>query len=225
MKSLVLGSAALIVIGMSIPTHAADMAVKAPPPPAPAAPYNWSGLYVGGNFGGAWTSGNLNIPGNNFYGGLTEFIAGVQAGYNVQAGHFLFGVEGDFDWATFDHPTLPFPTLGSVSQHWIGTAAGRIRRRRPQASRPSCSTRSKFGRKRSPRRCCVPSQRPICRRQAKDRPPNRSVRKLDFGYGARGVVESRCANGQSRHQLQVRERHFRCDGRDKPRVFSRAFGR
>jgi hypothetical protein len=57
---------------------------------------------VGGNFGGAWTSGNLNIPGNNFYGGLTEFIGGVQAGYNVQAGHFLFGIEGDFDWATFD---------------------------------------------------------------------------------------------------------------------------
>jgi hypothetical protein len=57
------------------------MAAKAPPPAAAAAPYNWSGLYVGGNFGVAWTSGNLNIPGNNFYGGLTEFIAGVRAGY------------------------------------------------------------------------------------------------------------------------------------------------
>ena len=127
MKSVVLGSVALIAIGVSFPAHAADMAVKAPPPPpTTAAPYNWSGLYFGGNFGGAWTSGNLTIPGNNFYGGLTEFIAGVQAGYNVQAGHFLFGVEGDFDWATFDHPTLPFPTLGSVSQHWIGTAAARV---------------------------------------------------------------------------------------------------
>jgi hypothetical protein len=40
---------------------------------------------VGGNFGGAWTSGSLNIPGNNFYGGLTEFIGGVQIGYNFQA--------------------------------------------------------------------------------------------------------------------------------------------
>jgi opacity protein-like surface antigen len=39
---------------------------------------------------------------------------------------FLYGVEGTFDWATFDHPTLPTPTLGSVSQHWIGTAAGRL---------------------------------------------------------------------------------------------------
>ena len=78
---------------MSIPVHAADMAVKVPPP-APVAPYNWSGLYVGGNFGGAWTSGSLNIPGNNFYGGLTEFIGGVQVGYNFQVGNFLYGVEG-----------------------------------------------------------------------------------------------------------------------------------
>ena len=112
MKGIVLGSLALIAIGVSIPAFAADMPVKAPPPPARTAPYNWSGLYVGANFGGAWTSGNLNIPGNNFYGGLTEFIAGVQAGYNFQFGHLLFGVEGDFDWSTFDHPTLPFPTLG-----------------------------------------------------------------------------------------------------------------
>ncbi|MGC2075579.1 MAG: outer membrane protein [Xanthobacteraceae bacterium] len=124
-KNLCLGIAALAV-GASIPAFAADMAVKAPPPPAAAAPYDWSGLYVGGNFGGAWTSGSLNIPGNNFYGGLTDFIGGVQAGYNFQAGHFLYGVEGTFDWATFDHPTLPVPTLGSVSQDWIATVAGRF---------------------------------------------------------------------------------------------------
>ena len=30
----------------------------------------------------------------DLYGGLSEFIGGVQAGYNFQAGHFLFGVEG-----------------------------------------------------------------------------------------------------------------------------------
>jgi opacity protein-like surface antigen len=53
MKNLVLGSVALIAIGVSVSAHAADMAVKAPPPAAAAAPYNWSGLYVGGNFGGA----------------------------------------------------------------------------------------------------------------------------------------------------------------------------
>ena len=124
MRSLFLGGIALIAIGLSVAANAADMAVKAPPIPEP--PYNWSGPYVGANFGGAWSSGSLNIPNNNFYGGLTEFIAGVQAGYNVQAGHFLFGVEGDLDGATFGHPALPTPTLGSVSQNWIGTIAGRV---------------------------------------------------------------------------------------------------
>jgi opacity protein-like surface antigen len=125
MKNLCLGIAAL-ALGASIPALAADMAVKVPPLATPAAPYDWSGLYVGGNFGGAWTTGNLNIPGNNFYGGLTDFIGGAQAGYNFQAGHFLYGVEGTFDWATFDHPTLPTPTLGSVSQDWMATVTGRF---------------------------------------------------------------------------------------------------
>jgi opacity protein-like surface antigen len=125
MRNLFFGSAALIAIGSSVAAHAADMVVKARPP-APPPPYNWSGFYIGGNFGGAWSNGSLNISNNNFYDGLTEFIGGFQTGYNFQFGHLLLGVQGDFDGATFSHPALPTPTLGSVSQNWIGTAAGRI---------------------------------------------------------------------------------------------------
>ncbi len=125
-QNLSLVTIALIAIGDGFTARAADMAVKAPPSYIVAPTYNWSGPYVGGNFGGAWTSSSLNARGNNFYGGLTEFIGGVQAGYNFQAGNFLYGVEGSFDWATFDHPTLSTPTLGSVSQDWIATAAGRF---------------------------------------------------------------------------------------------------
>jgi opacity protein-like surface antigen len=117
MKSSFLGSVALFAFCVSVTARTADMPVKAPPAPPP--PYNWSGFYLGANLGGAWTSGSLNIPGNNLYGGLTEFIGGVQAGYNFQAGHLLFGVEGDFDGATFGHPALPTPTLGSVSQNGL----------------------------------------------------------------------------------------------------------
>jgi opacity protein-like surface antigen len=121
--------ATIAAIGLfGVSAFAADIPTKAPPSNTLIAPppYNWSGFYVGANFGGGWTSGNLNIPGNNFYGGISELIGGVQAGYNVQAGSLLFGVEGDFDWASFDHPLLPAPTLGSVSQHWISTVAGRV---------------------------------------------------------------------------------------------------
>ena len=57
---------------------ASDLPTKAPAykTPIAAPPYNWSGFYLGANFGGAWTNGSLNIPGNNFYGGITEFIGG-----------------------------------------------------------------------------------------------------------------------------------------------------
>ncbi len=127
MKKLLLASVAVAgLFGAS--ALAADIPIKAPPSTSQIAapPYNWSGLYVGANFGGAWTNGSLNIPGNNFYGGITDLIGGGQIGYNVQAGHLLFGVEGDFDWASFNHPALPAPTLGSVSQHWMSTVAGRF---------------------------------------------------------------------------------------------------
>jgi opacity protein-like surface antigen len=121
--------ASIAVIGLfGAPALAADLPVKAPANNAPilAPSYNWSGFYVGANFGGAWTNGILNIPANNLYDGITEFIGGVEAGYNFQAGHLLFGVEGDFDGAAFDHPSLPVATLGSVSQRWISTVAGRF---------------------------------------------------------------------------------------------------
>jgi opacity protein-like surface antigen len=124
MKSSFLGCVACFVMSVSVTARAADMPVKAPPAVPP--PYDWSGLYYGVNFGAAWTSGSLNIPGNNLNGGITEFIGGIQLGYNVQAGHLLLGIEGDFDWAGFGRPELPTPTLGLVSQNWIGTVAGRI---------------------------------------------------------------------------------------------------
>src|SRR5215510_6111225 len=123
MKSLLLGSVTLLVASLSVSARAADMPVKAP---SAEPPYNWSGLYYGANFGGAWTSGSLNIPGNNFYGGITEFIGGVQLGYNVQEGHFLFGIESDLVWAGLGRPQLPTPTFGIVSQNWIVTVAGRV---------------------------------------------------------------------------------------------------
>jgi opacity protein-like surface antigen len=126
-KALFLASVAFVgLFGAS--ALAADLPTKAPINKTPIAPppYNWSGFYVGANFGGGWTNGSLNIPGNNFYGGITELIGGVQAGYNFQAGHLLLGVEGDFDWATFNHPALPAPTLASVSNHWISTVGARV---------------------------------------------------------------------------------------------------
>src|SRR5262249_39647249 len=131
MKSLAVGSVALIAIGVSIVAHAADLAVKAPLLPAPPAPYNWSGLYLGAHIGGAFSSGTANVAGRAWDPGATEFIGGFQVGYNWQFGNFLVGAEGTFDWAVFDRPNIPLTTpLGvaqaSASQNWISTVAGRF---------------------------------------------------------------------------------------------------
>ena len=96
---------------------AADVPVKAPAYARPTAPppYNWSGLYLGANIGGAFSSATANVAGTIWDPGATEFIGGFQVGYNWQFGHFLVGVEGDFDWAAFGRPNIPLGTpLGPV---------------------------------------------------------------------------------------------------------------
>jgi opacity protein-like surface antigen len=130
MKNLVRGGVAFIAVGIGS-AHAADMAVKAPLLPAPPAPYNWSGLYLGAHIGGAFSRGTANLAGTSWDPGATEFIGGLQVGYNWQFGNFLAGVEGQFDWATFSRPNIPLATpLGvaqaSANQNWISTVAGRF---------------------------------------------------------------------------------------------------
>jgi outer membrane immunogenic protein len=112
MKKLATAIAAIALIGT--PAFAADMAVKAPPPP-PAPVYNWTGFYVGGNIGASFghaktdynaapvtllfgTHPESTIPG--FAGSaLTEpagVIGGGQIGYNWQFSPILVaGLEAD----------------------------------------------------------------------------------------------------------------------------------
>ena len=52
-KTLI-ASLAFSVLGTAV-AGAADMAVKAPPPP-PVPMFSWTGFYVGGNIGGAWSN-------------------------------------------------------------------------------------------------------------------------------------------------------------------------
>ena len=83
----------------------------------PKTPFDWSGFYIGGNIGGNWVdysgdgfSDSLNTrlpPGPNtilvastsaFDSKSGAFLGGGQAGYNQQFfGHFVLGLEGDFD--------------------------------------------------------------------------------------------------------------------------------
>jgi len=99
-------AAASLVSG---PAMAADLgpAVFAPPPPPIIAPaYNWTGCYLGGNGGAAfstWTyanpTDNPTVPGTRGQISVNDVVAGGQVGCDYQAGGFVLGIQGMFDWS------------------------------------------------------------------------------------------------------------------------------
>ena len=101
----------------------------------PVEPCNWDGFYIGGNVGGLWTnydSGSyevtvdqpqiifppitFDIPSHNS-DTAAAVLGGVQVGLNKQWGHFVFGVEGDFQDTHAHHDRTFVPdTVTQVTQ-------------------------------------------------------------------------------------------------------------
>jgi outer membrane immunogenic protein len=133
LKTLI-GSVALIALGTAA-AGAADLAVKAPPPPLPPV-FSWTGFYVGANIGGAWANNNwrdtlflTNFNNNN--NGV--FIGGGQVGGNYQIGNFVIGGEWDFDWAGNNNnggTGVIIPAVGTIvvtnNNRWVTTVAARF---------------------------------------------------------------------------------------------------
>jgi len=81
--------ALLATSALSVSAFAADMPVKAPAYRTPiAAPYNWTGAYIGGHAGVAF--GNYDwtfvAPGTTTSHNFSKFAGGAQLGYNYQIG-------------------------------------------------------------------------------------------------------------------------------------------
>ena len=98
-KLLSIGAALTALIGT--PALAADMALKAPPPPAPV--YSWTGWYAGVNIGGSFgraadtsTYGAPSVPFTSTSSNLDGVIGGGQIGYNWQVNNnWVLGLEAD----------------------------------------------------------------------------------------------------------------------------------
>jgi len=125
MKKLLLGSVALIAL--AAPAAAADLAArpytKAPPPPI-AAVYDWTGFYIGAN--GGWGSTRkcwdsvdpALLIGAEGCHDATGGVAGGQIGYRWQSGTWVFGVEGQGNWADLrgSNASLIFPGFTNQSK-------------------------------------------------------------------------------------------------------------
>jgi len=108
MKKVLLSTVALIAF--AAPAAAADLAARPytkAPPPAIAAVYDWSGFYIGAN--GGWGSSHkcwdsvapAAVVGPEGCHDATGGTAGGQIGYRWQAGTWVFGLEGQGNWADF----------------------------------------------------------------------------------------------------------------------------
>jgi outer membrane immunogenic protein len=134
MKKIVLTATAFVA--MAAPAFAADLAarpVKAPPPMM-APIYDWTGFYIGGNggwgesrncWGFASTAGLIPDGCVSRSGGLI----GGQMGYRWQMSQFVFGLEGQGDWANFNgsHISVINPAFTTgVKVNGLGLFTGQI---------------------------------------------------------------------------------------------------
>src|ERR1700726_2829794 len=108
MKKFWLGTVGLVALGVAAPASAADLAARPytkAPPPMVAAIYDWSGFYIGAN--GGWGSSHKCwdfAPAGIFFASegchdATGGVAGGQIGYRWQSAAWVFGLEGQGDWA------------------------------------------------------------------------------------------------------------------------------
>jgi outer membrane autotransporter protein len=132
-----IAAAGAVAIGMCASAGAADLSLsrrvytkEAAPLPIMQPLYNWTGFYVGANFGGAFA----NEDASNFGSFSTDpsgVLGGFQFGYNYQyAPNLLLGIEGEIDWTSADS-TNNFSN-GAVAaslrsnHNWYDTLDGRL---------------------------------------------------------------------------------------------------
>src|ERR1700744_3656773 len=135
---------------------AADMPLKAPPPP-PAPVYSWTGFYIGGNAGGDWGSFDpqtsvvfspigyfaaTSTPAITAAGSQSikpsAFTGGFEAGYNRQFTNIVVGLEGDIESFRLKGSSTSGPVVypccaptsfivsSSASTSWLATVRGRL---------------------------------------------------------------------------------------------------
>ena len=128
MKRFVLAGVVALA-AVSTAANAADLGRRhAMPTKAPmyAAPYNWTGFYVGINGGGGWGRSEFTAPFPTGSFDTSGGLVGGTVGYNWQMGQLVFGLEGDIDWSGIKGSAAVRRHHCETRNDWLGTARGRI---------------------------------------------------------------------------------------------------
>jgi outer membrane immunogenic protein len=139
-KSLsMLIAAAVIHLTASQSAQAADIARRgySPPPPVPYVPppliqYSWTGCYVGGNVGGAWSSVDLSgVSGVDVSASNSGFAGGGQIGCDYQwaPNPWVVGIRNMLDATSLSSDTnvstVPFTGTVNSRTRWFDTLTAR----------------------------------------------------------------------------------------------------
>jgi outer membrane immunogenic protein len=119
MKKIFLGVIGAAVLSPFVAAHAADLPARTyPKAPAmvPSPAYDWSGFYIGINGGGGsahkcWdlvSDAFGDFPGPEGCHDATGGTIGGQIGYRWQIANWVFGVEGQGNWANFKGNNVSF---------------------------------------------------------------------------------------------------------------------
>ena len=130
-------AAAVIHLTASQSARAADLYRRPPPPPAayvppPAIPYVWTGCYVGGNIGGAWSNVDLSgVSGAKFSASNGGVAGGGQVGCDYQWNQFwLVGIRDMLDATSLSSntniSTVPFTGAVDSRTRWFDTLTARV---------------------------------------------------------------------------------------------------
>jgi len=126
-----LGASVAFTAGLSGPAALADG--YQPPATYAAAPImSWTGFYIGGHVGGAWSEvdwSNISLTGERFDNSTGGFIGGGQLGYNQQIGNIVLGVEATISGTDLnkDFRSILFPAVTFSSDiNTIASVTGRF---------------------------------------------------------------------------------------------------
>jgi outer membrane immunogenic protein len=119
------GVAALALLATSFSGQAADMPRPIDRDVRPVVTYyNWTGFYLGVNGGYGWGKSNWDSPIVSVK--PKGWMAGGTVGFNYQVGAFVWGLEGDFDWADVSGGTACGAFSCDTKNTWLATARGRL---------------------------------------------------------------------------------------------------
>ncbi|MCS3929755.1 outer membrane immunogenic protein [Bradyrhizobium elkanii] len=131
-KNLLLAAVSLVALSATAPALAADLAAR-PYTKAPAmiaTVYDWSGFYIGINGGGGSSHATWDFVGVGREGShdATGGTVGGQIGYRWQSGQWVFGVEGQGNWADFsgDNTSALFASRNRTKIDAFGLITGQV---------------------------------------------------------------------------------------------------